>query len=41
MNKREFLKQQYPKSKGWHGRVDHMSEQQVDAIYIRLKGKMK
>lgn len=43
MNTREILKQQYGASVKWQKRVDGMSEQQVQAIYLRLlrEGKLK
>lgn len=40
-NEREEIKKAYPKSKNWHARVDKMSEQQVIAIYIRMKAQGK
>lgn len=38
---REELKKAYPKSKGWHEKVDKMPDSQVTAVYIRLQNARK
>jgi hypothetical protein len=35
-NKRDAVKGAYP-SKKWHNRVNGMSDEQVTAVYLRLK----
>lgn len=39
-NKREVLKRVYPSNK-WARKVDHMSDDQVTAVYLRLKAQGK
>lgn len=41
VNKREELKKAYPHSKAWAERVNKMPENQVVAVYLRLKSKGK
>jgi len=38
---RELLKKAYPHSKTWSSKVNKMPEDQVTAIYLRLKGQGK
>lgn len=38
---RQALKRAYPKSKLWHDKVDRMTDEQVTAIYIRLRAQRK
>lgn len=37
MTTREQVKSVYPRSKKWHDKVDHMSEDQVVAVYMRFR----
>lgn len=41
ISKRELIKQAYPHSKTWAAKVNKMSEDQVIAIFFRLKGQGK
>jgi hypothetical protein len=36
---REELKKAYPNSKQWHEKVDKMPDDQVAAVYIRLRSQ--
>lgn len=38
---REELKKAYPNSEQWHDKVNKMSDDQVTAIYIRLRNERK
>ena len=38
---RTRLKEAYPGSESWARRVDHMTDDQVIAIYLRLKSQGK
>lgn len=39
-SKRELIKQAYP-TKTWKAKVDKMPDNQVTAVYLRLKGQGK
>lgn len=41
ISKRELIKQAYPHSKAWKAKVDRMPENQVTAIFFKLRKEGK